>query len=76
MDLFPIIYSGGCCHIISDKMRFDMGLFADYLKHEKLKRAYFPTKLGMEIWQEISLPVEFVAVGGEKLKNYLKTLLN
>ena len=72
MDLFPIMYSGGCCHLISEKMRFDMGLFADYLKHENLKRAYFPTKLGMEIWQEINLPVEFVAVGGEKLKKLPK----
>lgn len=49
MDLFPVLCVGGCCHIISDKMRFDMGLFSDYLTNENIKIAHFPTKLGMEI---------------------------
>lgn len=72
IDIFPSLYSGCTLHVLNDELRFDMGKLSKYMADNKMKFGCFPTKFGMEFLQECDPELEFVIVGGEKLKQMPK----
>lgn len=72
-DLYPILTAGGELHIFSSEMRKDMESMYNYLCKHHIKGLEFTTQLAMAMMQQYQLPIEYLFVGGEKLKPFPKT---
>ena len=72
-DLYPILTAGGELHIFSSKMRKDMESMYNYLCEHHIKGLEFTTQLAMAMMQQYQLPIEYLFVGGEKLKPFPQT---
>ena len=72
-DLYPILTAGGELHIFSSEMRKDMESMYKYLCEHHIKGLEFTTQLAMAMMQQYQLPIEYLFVGGEKLKPFPKT---
>ena len=72
-DLYPILTAGGELHIFSSEMRKDMESMYNYLCEHKIKGLEFTTQLAMAMMQQYELPIDYLFVGGEKLKPFPKT---
>ena len=72
IDIFPSIYSGCTLHILNDELRFNMDKLNEYIAQHSINGGCFPTKFGMEFFQEYSPEIEFIFIGGEKLKQLPK----
>ena len=72
-DLYPILTAGGELHIFSSELRKDMESMYKYLCEHHIKGLEFTTQLAMAMMQQYQLPIEYLFVGGEKLKPFPKT---
>ena len=72
-DLYPILTAGGELHIFSSELRKDMESMYKYLCEHHIKGLEFTTQLAMAMMQQYQLPIEYLFVGGEKLKPFPPT---
>ncbi|WP_162074484.1 amino acid adenylation domain-containing protein, partial [Chryseobacterium fistulae] len=68
MDLYPLLFCGGCIHIIPSSMRMDMMLLNKYIEENNITIAFLTTQIGAQIvsmFENSSL--RLLSVGGEQL---------
>ncbi|WP_183147904.1 non-ribosomal peptide synthetase [Chryseobacterium nematophagum] len=68
MDLYPLLFCGGCIHIIPSSLRMDMFLLNKYIEENNITIAFLTTQIGAQIvsmFENSSL--RLLSVGGEQL---------
>ena len=74
MDIYPTLAAGGELHILEEAIRKDLPAIRDYLVRNRIQGMVLSTQIGMALlnaWPE--LPLEWIALGGEKLLPVAKT---
>ncbi|RMZ59361.1 amino acid adenylation domain-containing protein [Chryseobacterium nematophagum] len=73
MDLYPLLFCGGCIHIIPSSLRMDMFLLNKYIEENNITIAFLTTQIGAQIvsmFENNSL--RLLSVGGEQLPSLKK----
>lgn len=73
IDLYPLLFCGGCVHIIPSWMRMDMAMLNTYIEENTISIAFLTTQIGAQIvsmFENHSL--RLLSVGGEQLPSLKK----
>ena len=73
LDLFPPLTCGAEVHILSSELRLDPKGMCKYFKEERITGISISTQLGMEMINSFELPLRYMVMGGEKMKQLRKT---
>lgn len=73
IDLYPLLLSGGCVHIIPSWMRMDMSLLNTYIEDHAINIAFLTTQIGGQIISMFdNQSLRLLSVGGEQLPSLKK----
>ncbi len=73
LDLFPPLTCGAEVHILSSKLRLDTEGMCQYFREQHITGISISTQLGMEMINGFELPLRYMVMGGEKMKQLRKT---
>ena len=73
LDLFPPLTCGAEVHILSSKLRLDPEGMYQYFREQHITSISISTQLGMEMINGFELPLRYMVMGGEKMKQLRKT---
>ena len=73
LDLLPPLTCGAEVHILSSELRLDTGGMCQYFKEQRISGISISTQLGTEMINGFELPLRYMVMGGEKMKQLRKT---
>ena len=73
LDLFPPLTCGAEVHILSSELRLDTEGMCQYFREKNITGISISTQLGMEMINGFELPLRYMVMGGEKMKQLRKT---
>ena len=68
-DLYPELTVGGSLHIIPSILRHDLQGIKDFIVKHGITGGNYPTSLGTMLLESGSLPLRFMGMGGERMKD-------
>ena len=73
LDLYPPLICGAEVHILSSELRLDPEAMCKYFREEHITGISISTQMGMEMINRFELPLRYMVMGGEKMKQLRKT---
>ena len=68
-DLYPELTVGGSLYIIPSELRHDIQGIKDFIVKHSITGGNYPTSLGNMLLESGSLPLRFMGMGGERMKD-------
>ena len=73
LDLYPPLICGAEVHILSSELRLDPKGMCKYFREQHITGISISTQMGMEMINRFELPLRYMVMGGEKMKQLRKT---